>query len=249
MRPVLILAAVLPALVLLAQVYRLDRLEKEPLSLLLSLLFWGVVAAELAALAEQVGILLLERLLHHSRALRWSFSWENRAQAASQGSPLYNFLLYFVVVALSEEGAKYLLLRYRTWRSPEFNCCFDGVVYAVFLSLGFAIWENIHYVLVYGFATAVGRAVTAVPGHACFGVFMGTWYGLSKRAACRGEAERRRLFGFLAFLIPCLLHGAYDSIAAAQLLEVGWIFLPFICGMFLLTWLLVKRMSKGDSYL
>ena len=249
MRPVLILAAVLPALVLLVQVYRLDRFEKEPLPLLLSLLFWGVVAAELAALAEQIGILFLQHLLRPSQRLSFTFSWANRAQAAPRGSTLYNILMYFVVVAASEEGAKYLLLKYRTWRSPEFNCCFDGVVYAVFLSLGFAIWENIHYVLVYGLSTAFARAVTAVPGHACFGVFMGTWYGLAKRAAVRGEADRSLLFRFLAFLIPCLLHGIYDYIAATQLLEKGWVFLPFVAGMFLLSWLLVKRRSRGDSYL
>ncbi len=37
----LILAAVIPAVFLLVQVYRADRLEKEPVSLLLSLLLWG----------------------------------------------------------------------------------------------------------------------------------------------------------------------------------------------------------------
>lgn len=90
-----------------------------------------------------------------------------------QSSTAYNVLLYFVVVALSEEGFKYLLLKKRTWYSSEFNCQFDGVVYAVFVALGFALWENISYVLMYGLGTAAVRAVTAVPGHACFGVFMG----------------------------------------------------------------------------
>ena len=67
--------------------------------------------------------------------------------------------MYFVVVAISEEGFKYVLLKKRTWKSREFNCEFDGVVYAVFVSLGFALWENIFYVLSYGFATAVARLV------------------------------------------------------------------------------------------
>ncbi len=79
-------------------------------------------------------------------------------------STAYNVLLYFVVVALSEEGFKYLLLKKRTWYSSEFNCQFDGVVYAVFVALGFALWENISYVLMYGLGTAAIRAVTAVPG-------------------------------------------------------------------------------------
>ena len=49
---------------------------------------------------------------------------------------LYQILLYFGVVACSEEGAKYFMLKRRTWNSPEFNCQFDGVVYGVFVSLG-----------------------------------------------------------------------------------------------------------------
>ena len=98
--------------------------------------------------------------------------------------------MYFGVVAFSEEGAKYFLLKRRTWNSAAFNCQFDGVVYAVFVSLGFALWENISYVLMYGLSTALVRAVTAVPGHACFGVFMGVWYGLAKRLHGRERTAR-----------------------------------------------------------
>ena len=153
------------------------------------------------------------------------------------------------MVAVSEEGIKYLLLRFKTWRSPEFNCTFDGVVYAVFLSLGFALWENIHYVLTYGMSTALARAVTAVPGHACFGVFMGTWYGLAKRASLRGKPGKSLALRILAFLIPTLLHGLYDFVAASRLLEMGWVFFPFVGGMFLVSYLLVKLMSRYDGYM
>ena len=99
----------------------------------------------------------------------------------------YNAIMYFGIVAFSEEGAKYFLLRRRSWHSAAFNCQFDGVVYAVFVALGFALWENISYVLMYGLSTALVRAVTAVPGHACFGVFMGVWYGLAKRLTAQGK--------------------------------------------------------------
>lgn len=44
MDPVLIAAAVIPAVILLLQVYRADRLEKEPTGLLISLLVFGVIA-------------------------------------------------------------------------------------------------------------------------------------------------------------------------------------------------------------
>lgn len=160
--PILIAAAVIPAIVLLRFVYKEDRLDKESPGLLLSLVIFGILSTFAAIVTEQIGEAILGILL-------------------PQSSTAYNVLLYFVVVALSEEGFKYLLLKKRTWYSSEFNCQFDGVVYAVFVALGFALWENISYVLMYGLGTAAVRAVTAVPGHACFGVFMGAFYGLAKR--------------------------------------------------------------------
>ena len=141
--PILIAAAVIPAIVLLRFVYKEDRLDKESPGLLLSLVIFGILSTFAAIVTEQIGEAILGILL-------------------PQSSTAYNVLLYFVVVALSEEGFKYLLLKKRTWYSSEFNCQFDGVVYAVFVALGFALWENISYVLMYGLGTAAVRAVTAV---------------------------------------------------------------------------------------
>ena len=249
MKSVLILAAVVPAAVLLWKVYQADRLEREPVSLLLSLVFWGVVATELAALSEQAGILLLESVLRPRPSVAWQINWAPVGAVSSQNDVLYDVLLYFGVVAVSEEGIKYLLLRCRTWHHPEFNCTFDGVVYAVTLSLGFALWENIHYVLSYGFSTAVARAVTAVPGHACFGVFMGTWYGLAKKESLQGKNGKSLLLRLLAVGIPMLLHGLYDYIAAARIQDYGWVFLPFVGVLFVVSWQLVRLMSRRDGYI
>lgn len=226
----LILAAVLPAFILLIQVYRSDHLEKEPITMLLGLLLCGVIATELASLTEQGGDWLLGLFLR-------------------PGTRAYNILLYYVIVAVSEEGFKYLLLRWRTWKSPAFDCTFDGIVYAVFLSLGFALWENIHYVLHYGFATALARAVTAVPGHACFGVFMGTWYGAAKRWSLQHAEERSRVARWMSLLLPTLLHGVYDYVAITQMNDLGWLFLLFILVMFLASFRLVRFMSRKDTYM
>ena len=157
---IMIAAAVLPAMVLLIYVYRKDVTEKEPGNLLVNLLLLGALSTVFASITELLGQYVLDSISFESETLK-------------------NAILYFIVVALSEEGFKYLLLRYRTWKEPNFNCTFDGVVYAVFVSMGFAIIENIKYVFAYGLATALVRAVTAVPGHACFGVFMGVFYGLA----------------------------------------------------------------------
>ncbi len=228
--PVLIAAAVLPALYLLYRIYQADRVEKEPAGLLISLAISGIIATFFAVITESIGYMIVG-----------SIFWE--------GSVLYNFFFYFFVVALSEEGFKYLLLKRRTWHSPAFNCRFDGVVYAVFVSLGFALWENISYVGIYGLEVALLRAVTAIPGHACFGVFMGVWYGLAKKFDNYGNEEKAKRYCKLAVLFPVLLHGSYDFIASMEIAWFTLVFIVFIAAMFWISLRMVKEQANRDHYL
>lgn len=230
MNPILIAAAVVPAVFLLIRVYRADRLEPEPSGLLLSLILRGVFATVIAMVLEELGSALL-------------------GSVYAENSLPYNIIMYFVIVAFSEEGAKYILLRRRTWCSDAFNCQFDGVVYAVFVSLGFALWENLGYVAMYGLSTALVRAVTAVPGHACFGVFMGVWYGLAKRLHGQGRDSASKLCRVLALLLSALLHGCYDFIASIESVHYGWLFAAFVAILFVLAFILVRRQARHDRYI
>jgi RsiW-degrading membrane proteinase PrsW (M82 family) len=223
----LALAAVIPAVVLLIRIYQADRIEKEPPSLILSLLGLGILSTFCAVITESIGEWVLLLL-------------------CQEDSFAYRFLMYFVVVALSEEGFKFLFLKKKTWYNREFNYQFDGIVYAVSVSLGFALFENLEYVFSYGFSTALIRAVTAVPGHACFGVFMGVWYGLAKRAANAEDAVTEKKCRQLALLIPVLLHGTYDFIASLEG-DYTWIlFILFVLVMFFYTYRLLKQESSRD---
>ena len=227
--PILIAAAVLPAVILLIKVEKEDRLDKESPKLLLSLVLFGIIATAIASLGERLGMMLLSAIF-------------------KEESVLFNFLLFFGVVAFSEEGAKYILLKRRTWNSPEFNCQFDGVVYGVFVSLGFALWENIGYVAMYGLSTAMVRAVTAIPGHACFGVFMGAWYGMAKRRELAGDPAASGRMLKRALLIPAVLHGFYDFVATYNNNVMNLVFLVFIVLMFIAASRIVKRVSANDSF-
>ena len=228
--PILIAAAVIPAIVLLIKVERADRLEKESTGLLVSLVLFGIASTAIASLLERVGMAILDSV----------FQYE---------SLLYNVLLYFGVVALAEEGAKYVLLKRRTWRNPEFNCQFDGVVYGVFVSLGFALWENIGYVAMFGLSTAAVRAVTAIPGHACFGVFMGVWYGMAKRREGAGDLAGAKRMRVRALMIPALLHGFYDFAASSESETMNLVFFGFVIIMFITAYRLVKHVSANDTYI
>ena len=227
----LILAAVLPAAYLMIRVYRSDRLEPEPPRMVIGLVLLGVISTGLAGGAEQLGDAIL------------------RYFGLEDGSLLYNALFYFLVVGPAEEGFKYAVLRGRTWRHPAFDCQYDGVVYAVFVSLGFALWENIGYVLMSGWSTAVARALTAVPGHACFGVFMGAWYGIAKRYELYGYERESKRSRWLCVIVPAVIHGCYDFIASLESEYFVLVFLAFVIVMFITALRFVKRLSNEDRYM
>ena len=228
--PILVAAAVIPALLLLIYVYRADRLEPESPRLLFVLVIEWIISTALAVFTETIG----------ETVLGWFLN---------EDSVAYLAWLYFLVVGLSEEGFKYLLLKRKTWKNPSFDCQFDGVVYAVFVSLGFALWENIDYVILYGFGTAVLRAVTAVPGHACFGVFMGAWYGLAKKLENEGRIKLSKTCRRMSLLTAVLLHGTYDFVASIEIEGCGWFFAAFVAVLFLAAWITIRRLSGKDRYI
>ena len=158
---ILLAAAVLPAVFLLSRVNKMDTIEKEPWSILRKLLIFGALSGIPAALVESLltGVLL---------------------GALTEGTVLYNLVAGFIVAALVEESFKFFFLYKFTFKSPDFNYRFDGVVYAVFVSMGFAILENILYVFQGGIGVAVTRALLALPLHAACGVYMGIAYGQQK---------------------------------------------------------------------
>ena len=166
-----ILAAILPAVFLLRYIYKHDTVDKEPPGLLLSLILMGIVSALMSIVLEMIG----EKILNDQ---------------VSQNDKYYKIILAFAVVAVVEEGTKFLLMKLRTWKNPNFNYSFDGIVYAVSVSLGFAAFENIKYVMNFGLSVALPRAVLAVPGHMGFAVFMGLFTGAPSSfptSAARGK--------------------------------------------------------------
>lgn len=222
-----ILAAVLPAFFLLRYIYREDTIEKEPPSLLISLLLWGAVAVLVAIVLETVGQSILSSFLDKS-------------------SPAYTLIFAFLVVAVVEEGAKFIFLKRRTWRDPNFNYRFDGIVYAVFISLGFAAVENISYVLGYGLSVALPRALLAIPGHMGFAVFMGFFYGRAKLCEDSGNKAGKNANLLAGYLIAVLLHGFYDSCAMIGNVLSSVLFIAFVVAMYIIVIRLIKRESATD---
>jgi len=162
----LFVLAVLPAILLMIYIYRKDRLEKEPISILIKLFFAGIAIYFPAGTAN----FLFETLISAF------FGITENMESISLGKFFaYQIVDNLIVGAGVEESLKLLAVMWfaKPARNKENNSTFDSIVYCVFVSLGFALFENIDYVMERGFATAVTRFFFSVPGHMFFSIVMG----------------------------------------------------------------------------
>ncbi|MBQ8306912.1 MAG: PrsW family intramembrane metalloprotease [Blautia sp.] len=218
--------AVIPPLFLIYRIWRLDRIEREPVSLLVKLFLLGVLAAIPAIILE-------------------GFAERFFAGIASSESA-FVFLEMFFGVALVEEGVKYFFLKKGTWKSSAFDYVYDGVVYAVVVSLGFAAIENVFYVMDGGMETALARALTSIPGHCIFGICMGHYYGKAKAAEMEEDFAGKRTNLLKALLFPTIIHGFYDYI-----ISIDWDYSPVVFILYVIildvaAFVRVRRFSRED---
>jgi protease PrsW len=182
---ILIFSAILPAIILMFWIYSRDKIHPEPKRQVLRLFLMGAIVPFPAALLEHH--LLITKALNPNHYGLFSI-----------------FVTAFFVAGVVEEFLKALFFHKGIYHHREFDEPIDGVVYAVAVSLGFAMVENILYVISYGLSVAFLRSITAVPAHMFFGIIMGYYFSLAK-------------MGFnpvyYAFVIPAFYHGVYDSFA------------------------------------
>ena len=231
--PILVVLAIIPAIVIIAYIFHKDKIEKEPIGMLVSLFFLGCATIIPAGLFEaEIG-----KAVEHS---------------VSSSSAAYCFIMCFLIIAPAEEGCKFLVLRLRSWKSRHFNYTFDAIVYAVVVSLGFATLENIMYVMRDNqtvndaFKVALLRGVLSVPGHAIDAVLMGRFYGKAKYCQCSGDNQGKNKNIALALFVPILTHGFYDFCAFMQTELFTIVFIVFVIAVFILTLKQIKKASRED---
>jgi RsiW-degrading membrane proteinase PrsW (M82 family) len=176
--------ALAPGVAITLYIYLKDKHEREPLSLLMISFFYGILSTVITfSISIPLNILIELR----------------------DDDYIQNFFSAFFKVALVEEFSKFLFVRCILYPNKNFNEPFDGIVYAVMVSMGFATLENVLYVFEYGFQTGLLRMFTAVPAHATFGVMMGFFLGKAKFTKSRSI-----YFSIVALLAATAFHGAYD---------------------------------------
>ncbi len=225
----LVAAAVLPVLFYLFFVYKKDSM-KEPVKILLKCFVGGMFS------------IILSLLISVPVSTLSAYFVTPEAKA---------FFTAFMQAAIPEETAKLAVLFWLVWKSKDFDQHYDGIVYAVFVSLGFAMVENIMYVVEGGLGVAVIRAVLSVPGHGFFGVFMGYHIALARFHS--GSQRTRQLL--LAFLVPVILHGIFDYLLfysgyvsenSMLVLTVFIAFFVFIVWLWRAGWRRIQKLVKDD---
>lgn len=229
--------ALIPVIGLLLFIYFNDKGEREPFGFLIGLFFTGMATTITAIVAELIFHGLLNLYMPDESVIK-------------------SLILAILIVGPIEEMGKFFILRLRTWNSKHFDHTYDAIVYAVFISLGFAALENVGYVFDRGIGTAILRMFTAVPGHACFAVFMGFFYGKAKYAKVNNQ-KTSGLYILLTIIVPIFIHGVYDAIllcggATGDDILTGislFIWIGFVLAMFAVSFVIIIRSSRHDHNL
>lgn len=193
---ILLAIALAPGLAIMVYIYLHDKHEKEPIGLLVRSFFFGF------------GSVIITLVIS---AIIGNFITINESDISEQA------VHAFIIVALVEEFSKFVFVRGILYRNKNFNEPFDGIVYAVMVSMGFATLENVLYAFEGGVGVAIFRMFTAVPAHATFAVLMGFYLGKAK------HEHKKGYYALHALGIATLFHGAYDY----------FLFISFVPGIWL----------------
>lgn len=222
----LILLAILPAIVVAILIYKADKVEKEPKKELLKSFLLGIVAS-----------LLTFFLSYFFRVSHININFKNWVDVL-----FYSFFGISLIEEFSKWLCSYLFLK----KNKDYNYLFDGIVYTVFVALGFATVENILYTLDGGVATGIIRAITTVPAHAFFGIFSGYYLSLSKQELLISNKKKYSIYLLYSLLIPFLLHGFYDFCLLMQNMFLLCVYLVFVVTLYSFSIYQVKKMMVID---
>lgn len=223
----LLAIAILPVFFVGMYIYKKDR-NKEPAKLLTKLFFSGIGSCFLVLIITPI----LERI----------FPILNES---SSNLDLIELIFYvFIGIALVEESCKWIMAYKLSYNDDEFDELYDMILYCVFVSLGFACFENIFYVFEYGLEGGILRAITSIPGHTFFAVIMGYNLGLAKYYSLYKDKDKEKLYKIKSIFFPMLAHGIFDYTIMTENLFFILIFFIFIIIMYIY---IVKKTNKISS--
>ena len=223
----LLYLAILPSIIIGYLIYRADKVEKEPILQLVKAFVLGIISAILTIFLSYVfGIIKIDVTRIHT---------------------LLGLFFYAMIgISLVEEGCKWFCAYLLLHKNKNYNYLFDGIVYAVFVSLGFATIENIIYSLVGGLKAVLIRGVLTVPAHAFFAVFMGYYLSFARLSKLEGNWKKYHLFLFLSLLVSSILHGFFDFLLLSQEPFFLVLFFLFVIFLYTISIIQIKKLTKME---
>ncbi|SFA73424.1 Membrane proteinase PrsW, cleaves anti-sigma factor RsiW, M82 family [Lentibacillus halodurans] len=209
-------AGIAPAFALMAFFYLKDRFT-EPLSLMVKTFLFGAL------------------LVFPIMFIQYGFTAENLSTSS--------FVQSFLLSGLLEEFFKWFIFMYVIFHHTDFDAHYDGIVYAVSISLGFASVENILYLMTNGIEYAFTRALFPVSSHALFGVMMGYHFGKAKM-----NQTHQKWNILLALSVPFLLHGTYNYILKTVTSDWLVLLIPFMTGLWFVALHRMKTANQNVIY-
>jgi RsiW-degrading membrane proteinase PrsW (M82 family) len=191
-------AAIAPGVALLAYFYLKDRYDPEPIHQVMKVFLFGVLLV--------FPVMVLQRAFVHGLG----------------EDPL---VFSFIISAGLEEFLKWFLVYFVIYQHATFDEPYDGIVYAVAVSLGFATLENVFYAFLSSssMSSLLYRAVLPVSGHAMFGVIMGYHMGKAKF-----DPQRRSRYIVYSLVFPIFWHGLFDYLLLTTKTYWVWFMAPLM---------------------
>jgi len=191
----LVILSISPGIFIMVTIYNLDEYDKEPLWLLAIAFIFGAINLHLDI-----------DILNYLQSL---ITAENDFIRIGEEA---------LSVGFTEELLKFLVVILIIYPNKNFDEPFDGIVYSVFVGMGFATAENMTYVLQGGAGLAVMRMMSAVPAHFVFAVIMGYYLGKAK-----SSKNKQFLFIIMSLFIPVIIHALYDYFMFLDFVPGLWI--------------------------
>lgn len=228
----LTLISFIPVFLLGLYIYKKDSV-REPKSLLIGLFFSGFVSVLITTVCNAVIMFIFPDFYLNNNYDKFNF--------------FTLFMLIFLEIGLVEEFSKWIMVKFLGYNNKDFDQLYDIIVYSVFVSLGFALIENIFYVLDGGVFLGVVRGIVSVPAHASFGVLMGYFLGLAKISWIRNDHFSYIKNMILSLLIPVFFHTIFNFCLMGSNAFFLLVFFGFVIFLFILAILKVNQFSKFDQ--
>jgi len=223
-------AAIIPMLIYLYFIWKMDKYEPEPIKFVMLHFLWGAFGAVFLGASGSTILGIFSNLIFH-------FS-PTLIETTSISSVLF--------APISEEFAKGLFIIFSS-RSKYFDNSTDGIVYGAAIGLGFGMTENFLYFTSYGdnfsswiYLVIIRSFFSAVMHAISTGIF-GSFMGIAKYL---NSILRLPLISF-AMIISISIHSLWNfSVSSSETYVFGFLSMIFLISIFIQT---LKYSAKRDK--